>query len=178
MRWRRHDLLAVPVLDDEGRMQGIVTVDDIGDVVREEAAEDLLELSGAEEQEEAPQPRRVGWRSGLLALAGGIIAAIVLWLYSRTLTDWIHVAVMLPLLLVLGITAASQAALAMDHAYDAGSERLRPGRVFAREALAGAALAIISGVLAGAFIFAVDAFRETGLRGGGTDCRWPVGPSR
>ena len=45
---RTHHLLAVPVLDSTGRMQGIVTVDDIVDVVQEEASEDIQKVGGME----------------------------------------------------------------------------------------------------------------------------------
>ena len=41
-----HDLMAMPVVDAEGRMKGIVTVDDIVDVVREEATEDIQKIGG------------------------------------------------------------------------------------------------------------------------------------
>ncbi|HZR79521.1 MAG TPA: CBS domain-containing protein, partial [Candidatus Binatia bacterium] len=42
----RHDLAVIPVVDDEGRMKGIVTVDDIVDVVQEEATEDIQKIGG------------------------------------------------------------------------------------------------------------------------------------
>jgi magnesium transporter len=147
---RRHDLLAVPVLDPAGRMQGIITVDDIGDVVQEEAAEDLLEMSGSEERTQAPPgPRRRGWRSALLAFAGGGAAAALVGLFAGVLDDWGAVATLLPLLLVLGITAASQAALALERAYESRVERHQIGRVHLREALTGAATALVGGLLAG-----------------------------
>ena len=44
----QHDLIALPVVDAEGRMKGIVTVDDIVDVVQEEATEDIQKLGGME----------------------------------------------------------------------------------------------------------------------------------
>ena len=152
---RRHDLLAVPVLDPDGRMLGIVTVDDIGDVVQEEAAEELLEMSGSAEEEESPRPwfSARGWRSGLLALAGGLIAAVVIWLLSRSISAGSLSAILLPILLVLGITTGSQAALAMDRAYDNAVERQQTGRIFLRELEAGAILACLGGVLAGLLAF-------------------------
>jgi magnesium transporter len=151
---RRHDLLAVPVLDEEGRMQGIITVDDVGEVVQEEAAEDMLAVSGGEEVAETPLPwaARPAWRTGLVALAGGVLLAILVWVYARDLAAWQGAAALLPLLLVLAITASSQAALAMDHAYEHAVERHQLGRIFLREALAGAGLALIGGVLAGGLL--------------------------
>lgn len=55
----RYDLLAVPVVDDQRRLLGIVTVDDVVDVIREEAAEDMLRLAGVQELE--PSARSVLW---------------------------------------------------------------------------------------------------------------------
>ncbi|MHB9024306.1 MAG: magnesium transporter [Armatimonadota bacterium] len=151
---RRHDLLAVPVLDDEGRLQGIITIDDVGEVVQDEAAEDLLEISGSEEPEDG-QPARThwrGWRSGLLTLLGGMLAAVLVLLLWPPSPNRLLTAVLLPLFLVLGITISSQAALAMDSAYDSAVERHWLGRIFWREVLAGALLALIVAALSGGII--------------------------
>ncbi len=56
-----HDLLAIPVVDAEGRMKGIVTADDIVDVVQEEATEDIQKIGGTR------GPRRAVPRSRLRA---------------------------------------------------------------------------------------------------------------
>lgn len=159
----RHNLLAVPVLNADGRMQGIITVDDVGDVVQEEAADDLLEMSGSEEHREAPRPwpQFRGWRSGLLALAGGLVAAILIRSFSPQNQDWTALVALLPLLLVLSITAGNQSALAIDLAHDDAIERGQLGRIFAREVLAGLLLAIIGGLLAGLFTAALH--RRVGI---------------
>jgi magnesium transporter len=47
-RFAEHDLMAIPVVDEEGRMKGIVTVDDIMDVVEEEATEDIQKFGGVQ----------------------------------------------------------------------------------------------------------------------------------
>lgn len=148
---RRHDLIAIPVLDPDGRMLGIITVDDIGDVVREEAAEELLEMSGSEEGDEFAHPWTDwrGWRSGLLALAGGVAASAMIGVFARKFVAWQEVATLLPLLLVLSMTAGSQAAIAMDRAYDNAVERHQTGRIFLRELLVGAIFAVLGGLLAG-----------------------------
>jgi len=152
---RRHDLLAVPVLDADGRMRGIVTVDDVGEVVQDEAADDLLETSGSAVPAETPSawPVLPGWRTGLLALLGGVGSALLIWWLATVLRGWRDVALLLPLVLVLGITAGNQAALALDRAYESSAERRHVGRVFRREVLAGAVLAVIGGLLAAALIF-------------------------
>ena len=152
---RRHDLLAVPVLDAEGRLLGIITVDDIGDVVQEAAAEDVLESGGGTPVEDTrPWMGLPGWRTGLLALAGGLLGAGLIWFFAdRLRTAWKDVGLLLPLVLILGIFAGNQAALAMDRAYESAVERRQLARVFLREVVAGLALAIIGGLLAAAVIF-------------------------
>lgn len=80
----RYDLLAVPVVDEHRKLLGIVTVDDVIDVIREEAAEDMLLMAGV--GEEAPDPgqgnrvqavmRRLPWL-GVTLLGGLVITEIV-----------------------------------------------------------------------------------------------------
>ena len=53
----RYDLLALPVVDDENKLVGIITVDDIIDIIREEESEDMLLMAGVERA-----PRRACWR--------------------------------------------------------------------------------------------------------------------
>jgi len=155
---RRHDLLAVPVLDEEGRMHGIVTVDDVGEVVEEEGADALLEVSGTADSESTVRPvaQWRGWRSGVLALGGGLLASALVWVLARHVTHLTQVIVLLPLLLVLGITGSSQVALAMDNAYESPVERNYVPLIFLRELLAGAALACIGALLAGGLILVLN----------------------
>lgn len=62
----RYDLLAIPVADDEGRLVGIVTIDDIVDVFKDEATEDFYKLAGSSENELLYQDR--SWRVALIRM--------------------------------------------------------------------------------------------------------------
>src|SRR5690606_17298855 len=70
--FHEHHLSAIPVVDDEGRMKGIVTIDDIVDVVQQEATEDIHKLGGQEALEqrymETSLPALVRKRAGWLAV--------------------------------------------------------------------------------------------------------------
>lgn len=75
---KRYNLLAVPVVDDEGRLRGIVTVDDVMDVLEEEATEDIYRAAGVGEEEQDLDPvadiyvavrSRLPWLLGLLFLS-------------------------------------------------------------------------------------------------------------
>jgi magnesium transporter len=85
----RYDLLAVPVVDETNKLMGVVTVDDVIDVIKEEATEDFLKMAGAgDELEERPSigrsvMRRAPWLSA--ALLGGVGAALVIGRFEETL---------------------------------------------------------------------------------------------
>ena len=77
----RYDLLALPVVDDENKLVGIITVDDVIDIMREEETEDMLLMAGVGEGDEEEVLRAPIWRNALqrfpwllAAFVGGIIA--------------------------------------------------------------------------------------------------------
>jgi magnesium transporter len=81
----KYDLLGVPVVDEENRLVGLVTVDDVIDVIHEEQAEDLSEISGAD-VEEAEEEEHYSWRTALsrfswlvVSMVAGFVLAIVLY---------------------------------------------------------------------------------------------------
>lgn len=81
----RYDLLGVPVVDSENRLVGLVTVDDVIDVIHEEQAEDFSEMAGAN-VEEFEEEEGVSWRAALSRLTwlsvnvlAGFILALVLY---------------------------------------------------------------------------------------------------
>lgn len=85
----RYDLLAIPVIDDDGRLAGIVTVDDIIDVFKEEANEDFYKMAGTSEDEIVYQDRsfkvagiRLPWL--LFNLAGGLVAGYFTTRFQET----------------------------------------------------------------------------------------------
>ena len=85
----RYDLLAIPVIDDDGRLAGIVTVDDIIDVFKEEANEDFYKMAGTSEDEMVYQDRsfkvagfRLPWL--LFNLGGGLIAGYFTTRFQET----------------------------------------------------------------------------------------------
>lgn len=80
-----YDLLAVPVLDEEGRLVGLITVDDVIDVIREEQAEDLSEIAGTSVEEFTAEEEALSWRAVLgrvtwlaVNVAAGLLLALLL----------------------------------------------------------------------------------------------------
>ncbi len=113
-----YNMLAVPVVDEENKLAGIITVDDIIDVIREEATEDIYALAGVEADDRALGPalnsvrRRLPWL--LLSLGGALIAVAIVRFFlapqdHSLLADYsLLLAVMIPVVATMGSNAATQ----------------------------------------------------------------------
>lgn len=100
----RYDLLAVPVVDDQRRLLGIVTVDDVIDVIREEAAEDMLLMAGVNEEAEAGAQtrlqvvgRRLPWL--LVTVVGGIVISEIIARFNGVLRADLVLAGFIPIVM-------------------------------------------------------------------------------
>lgn len=125
----RYDLLALPVVDEQGRLLGIVTFDDVMDVIEEESKEDIYGLAGTFEVDEGRERRpflasflgRLPWVLVALALellvAGGILRA-----FSRVLKEHLAVMFFIPAILSMGSTVSLQSAarISVDIAHGEG----------------------------------------------------------
>lgn len=116
---QKYDLLAVPVVDKENRLVGIITVDDVMDVIEEEVTEDIYRMGGVEVPETtyfkarvlAVVGRRVGWLLVLLltnTLTGSIIIG-----QSDTLRSVVSLAAFIPLLIGSGGNIGAQSSTVM-----------------------------------------------------------------
>ncbi|MEN9784763.1 MAG: hypothetical protein RLZZ299_27 [Pseudomonadota bacterium] len=99
----RYDLLAVPVVDDQRRLLGIVTIDDVIDVLKEEAAEDLLLMAGVGEQAADPTRSHAAAALGrlpwlLVTLVGGLIISEIIGRHARVLGADLVLAGFIPML--------------------------------------------------------------------------------
>ena len=147
-----HHLVAVPVVDSEGRMKGIVTVDDIVDVVREEATEDIQKIGGMEALD-APYMRIGFWRmirkrgSWLSALfLGEMLTATAMGFYEKEIARAVVLALFVPLIISSGGNSGSQATTLVIRAMALGEVRIRDWwRVIKRELGAGLVLGSLLG---------------------------------
>jgi magnesium transporter len=150
----RYDLIAVPVVDPEGRMKGIVTVDDIVDVVEQEATEDIQKMGGSEALD-APYlqvgmlsmiRKRAGWLSALFL--GELLTATAMGYYEKEIARAAVLAIFIPLIISSGGNSGSQATTLIIRALALSEVRLRDWwRVFRREFAAGLGLGAILGAL-------------------------------
>lgn len=160
----RYDLLAVPVVDDQNRLVGIVTVDDIIDVVQEEATEDLFKMAGTSENEllwEERSLRVAGVRlpSLLLSAIGLLATGLLLEYFQLRLPDALYLLAFVPVIMGLGGSIGNQASTVAVRGL--GSGELAPGEgrltgFLARQVKVAALLGIACGLLVGTVALAVN----------------------
>ncbi len=146
----QEDLGALPVVDAEGRMKGIVTIDDIVDVVQEEATEDIQKIGGMEALETpymetgwmAMIRKRAGWLSALFL--GEMLTASAMGHYEHQIAKAVVLALFIPLIISSGGNSGSQATTLIIRAMALGEVTIRDWwRVIRRELAAGVSLGCI-----------------------------------
>ena len=150
----RYDLLALPVVDAEGRLLGVVTVDDVVDVIRDEADEDMLLMAGVGGVD-ASSVFTQSWHRGgwlLATLAGGILAAEIIGVYEDTLKTVAVLAGFIPVIMGMGGNVGIQSATLAVRGLALGRVQLGgPGRFMAREAQVGVILGGLYASLLGCY---------------------------
>ncbi|KAA3619858.1 MAG: magnesium transporter [Calditrichaeota bacterium] len=104
---RKYDLISVPVVDEEYRLLGRITIDDIIDVMEEEASEDLQRMAGITDEEELREPSalrivrgRILWL--VFGLLGGLWGAEVIKLFEHQIAKVAMLAIFIPVILSMG----------------------------------------------------------------------------
>ncbi|NOZ41631.1 MAG: magnesium transporter [Alphaproteobacteria bacterium] len=153
--FRQYDLTSMGVVDKNGRLLGMITVDDVVDVIDEEAEEDILRLAGVQDTDitesilEASK-NRIVWL--LVNLATAILASMVIALFDGTIEQMVALAVLMPIVASMGGNAGTQTMTVTVRSLatrDLTSSNVR--RVIAKEfaisILNGAVMAVIIGLL-------------------------------
>lgn len=147
---RESRLLAVPVLDADRRMVGIVTVDDIVDVVEEEASRDIQNIGGSEALDTPYMhtsifqmvKKRAGWLA--ILFVGEMFTATAMGVFEDEISKAVVLALFLPLIISSGGNSGSQATTLVIQAMALDDVHLRDWfRVIRRELFSGLALGII-----------------------------------
>jgi magnesium transporter len=149
----QHELTAIPVVDEWTHMMGIVTFDDIANVIQEEATEDIQKL-GAVEALDAPYmkigffelvKKRAGWL--MILFVGEMFTATAMSHFQIEIEKAVVLALFIPLIISSGGNSGSQASTLIIRAMALGEVRLKDWwRVFVRELGVGLALGLILGV--------------------------------
>ncbi|MFC1706006.1 magnesium transporter [Planctomycetota bacterium] len=150
----RYGFLAVPVVDEHNLLVGIVTVDDIIDVIREEATEDILKMAGAgydlsEEQSPMRAVRnRLPWL--FAAWIGGVASIWVIGAYEEQLHKLAVLAAFIPVIMGMGGNIGNQAAALVVRGLALGRISVgQLGWVLGTQTLVGAILGVFFGGLLG-----------------------------
>jgi len=110
--FERHNWVSAPVVDDQGKLLGRITIDDVVDVIRDDADHSLMSLAGLDEEEDtfAPvmrtTPRRAIWLGVNLLTA--IIASAVINIFQDTLDKVVALAILMPIVASMGGVAGNQ----------------------------------------------------------------------
>ena len=154
----RYDLLALPVVDDENKLVGIITVDDVIDIIREEETEDMLLMAGVGEGDEEGVLRaslgrsiwlRMPWL--LVAWLGGMLASQIIGNFTPLLQEVVWLAAFIPIVAGMGGNAGTQSATIIVRGLATGKIAAAGGgfRVALREVRVAFVMGVLFGLLAG-----------------------------
>jgi hypothetical protein len=147
-------LLAIPVVDADGRMKGVITADDVVGVVQEEATEDIQKIGGSEALDEpylqigfSDMVRKRGrWLAVLFV--GEMLTATAMGFFEKEIARAVILALFVPLIISSGGNSGSQAATLVIRAMALSEIRLRDWwRVARREILTGLVLGLVLGLI-------------------------------
>ncbi|MDM8519576.1 magnesium transporter [Anaerolineales bacterium HSG6] len=151
----RYDLLALPVVDENDILLGVITVDDLVDVIQEEASEDIQRLGGAEPLDRAYldtnilliTQKRIGWLFMLFGTA--TLTGWVMDLYANQIEAVLALTIFIPMLIGTGGNAGSQTTATIIRAIAVGDVEWEDGfRVWWHEFRVGMILGVCMAIIA------------------------------
>lgn len=155
----RYNLLAIPVVDESSELVGIITIDDVIDVIREEATEDILKMAGADESafEDSSSWSNFLTRAPWLFATwiGGLSAGLLIGVFEHQLDPKIalSLATFIPIVLGMGGNVGTQTATIMVRGLATGRVEYGLGvRYFVREMGVGAMLGVFYGILLASYV--------------------------
>ncbi|SEQ61735.1 magnesium transporter [Amphritea atlantica] len=141
--FEQEDLVSAPVVDEEGQLLGRITIDDVVDVIREDADHSLMSMAGLDEDEDTFAPimkttrRRAVWLG--INLITAFLASAVIGLFEETIGKVVALAVLMPIVASMGGIAGSQVLTLMIRGQALGHvERSNAGWLLNREMVVGA----------------------------------------
>ena len=154
--FENHDLVSAPVLNDAGKLIGRITIDDVVDVIREDADHSLLSLAGLDEEDDTFAPviksarRRAVWLG--INLCTAFLASWVIGLFQATIEQVVALAVLMPIVASMGGIAGSQTLIIVIRGLALGQIGVSNARwlmykEIAVSALNGAAWAVVVAVI-------------------------------
>jgi magnesium transporter len=148
----RYNLLAIPVVEKDNTLVGIITVDDVVDVIREEATEDMLKSAGVTEEDVLASSSMRAARLRLpwlfTNLVGSLISGAILWQFRYTIQEVVAIVTFIPVIAAMGGNVGLQSSTLIIRGLATGRIELADvWSVFFRETRIGLLLGLACGVL-------------------------------
>ena len=157
---QKYNLMAVPVVDDDGRLEGVTTADDLMDVLQEEATEDMFRMVGLDEEERATTPvlqmirLRLPWL--IVNLATAFVSTVVLLLFQGTVEKAAILVAFVPAIAnQAGVTGTQTATIAV-RSLALREQRPTLWRLLSREWAVGMVTGLVVGVILAIVAFLVE----------------------
>lgn len=165
----KYDLLAVPVLDEEDRVAGIITVDDIIDVIKEEATEDIYTMAGLSEEENENSNSivsavkiRLPWL--MVSFFGELFSALIMKKFGGVIAQLVTLSFFVPLIMAMGGNSGSQSSAVMVRKIAMGEGTFaKLKKYLIKETMAGLFLGAISGIMIGIIVYMVHSMSIEGM---------------
>lgn len=162
--FEQYDLLSAAVIDHNERLVGVLTIDDVVDVIQEEAEEDIKALGGVGDEELSDNiiatfKSRFTWL--FINLVTSILASVIIGLFDATIQQMVALAILMPIVASMGGNAGTQTMTVTVRALATRDlDIYNAGRIILREAavgvLNGAIFAILMGIVAGFWFQNID----------------------
>lgn len=155
--FEQYDLISAAVIDDNSRLVGVLTIDDVVDVIQEEAGEDIMRMGGVGDEELSDSVRdtvrsRFLWL--LVNLGTAILASLVIGLFDATIQQMVALAVLMPIVASMGGNAGTQTMTVTVRALATRDIDIHnAGRIIRREATVGMINGLLFAVVIGVVTF-------------------------
>jgi magnesium transporter len=156
-RFERYDLMSVPVVDENRRLVGVVTIDDVVDVIQEEAEEDMRALGGVGHESVSDTVvdtarSRIPWL--VVNLATAILASVVIKQFDATIEQMVALAVLMPIVASMGGNAGTQTMTVTVRALATHKlGRLNTPRIITREMIVGLVNGLVLSLIVATLVF-------------------------
>jgi magnesium transporter len=155
-KFRRYDVVSAPVVDEEGRLLGRITIDDVMEVMEEEAREDILRMAGASAEEFLfhgggifkTSRLRLPWL--LTNMAGGLVTGWLLWLFKVNLSDALVLLAFIPVIMAMAGNVGVQSSTIIVRGFAVGQVTFgNLTRVLFKELRVALVMGVVCGLLVG-----------------------------
>lgn len=165
----RYDLLALPVVDDDYRLCGIITVDDVIDIIREEATEDIYRMAGTSDDEllfghNSAKVAKVRMPWLLITFFGSLLSGLVVGFFQGRVTEFAMLVPFMPVIMAMAGNVGSQSATILIRGVALGKiNHADMVRVTFKEIRVGAIIGLVCGLLLSVVGYLIDGSYIIGL---------------